>query len=123
MTLQRPNKVSCNTFLSKLFEVRDTTHKIHLKTTSYAKHVALGSFYDELLDLTDGLVESYQGIYGIQEIEITNNPEQDPIKYLTDLYTYLETNKNHFKETWVINEIDNISKLTAQTLYKLKYLN
>jgi hypothetical protein len=123
MTIQRPNKVSCNIFLSKLFEARDTTHKIHLKTGSYAKHMALGSFYDELLDLTDGLVESYQGIYGIQEIEIMPCMEQDPIKYLTDFYTYLETNKSHFKETWVINEIDNISKLTAQTLYKLKYLN
>lgn len=123
MTLQRPNKVSCNTFLSKLFEVRDTTHKIHLKTTSYAKHVALGSFYDELLDLTDGLVESYQGIYGIQDFEINNNSEQDSIKYLTDFYNYIETNKLQFKESWIINEIDNISKLTAQTLYKLKNLS
>lgn len=122
ITIPRPQK-QCNTFFSKLFEARDTSHLIHLKTTSYSSHKALNEFYDEILELIDELVESYQGIYGIQEIETTPSKVTDPIEYLTDFYNYIETNKLQFKESWVINEIDNISKLTAQTLYKLKFLS
>lgn len=121
ITIPRPQK-QCNTFFSKLFEARDTAHLLHLKNFSFAKHIALNEFYDEILELIDGLVESYQGIYGIQEIEIVSSKVSDPIEYLTDFYNYIETNKLQFRESWIINEIDNISKLTAQTLFKLKNL-
>ena len=36
----------------------------HHQTETYAVHKALGKFYDEILELTDGLVESVSGIYG-----------------------------------------------------------
>lgn len=36
-------------------------HILHLQSTSYAEHQALGEFYDELGDLVDAFVEAYQG--------------------------------------------------------------
>ena len=50
-----------------LFHARNITHKEHLKTKSYAQHVALGTFYDEVIDLADKLAEAYQGDEGIME--------------------------------------------------------
>lgn len=109
---------------SKLFEARDFAHKAHLETKSYAQHKALGSFYEDILDLTDGLVESYFGKYGIQKIEIGQVKAQDVVTYFEDLANFIEqahasVNK---KDTWVQNELDSILKTTYSLLYKLKNL-
>lgn len=122
MTIPRPNKKSSPSLFTTLLEMRDKAHLHHLKTTSYAKHMALGEFYESLLDLTDNLIEAYQGIYGIQNFSISNTEISDPISDLTDFYNILENSKSQFKETWIVNEIDNICTLTAKTLYKLKFL-
>ena len=57
-------------FIGRLFELRDAAHVEHLKTRSFAAHSALNTLYDDLLDLADGFVESYQGKYGIVAIDI-----------------------------------------------------
>lgn len=36
--------------------------KLHLKTKKYYIHVILEEYYDEALDIIDGLIEHYQGI-------------------------------------------------------------
>jgi hypothetical protein len=109
---------------SKLFQARDFAHKAHLETKSYAQHKALGSYYDDILGLTDGLVESYFGKYGIQKIEIGQVKPQDVIEYFEDLTSFIEhahasVNK---KDTWVQNQLDEILQLTFSLLYKLKNL-
>ena len=48
-----------------LFYARTVTHIEHLKTKSYAKHKALGKFYDGIIDLADSLAEAYQGDRGL----------------------------------------------------------
>lgn len=122
-TIPRPNRA--NEFLSKLFQARDTAHIIHLKlkgTGSYAAHKALNEFYDEVLDITDGLVESIQGIYGLQEISIPQSSYEDPITFVQNFYNMIESSRGLYKESWILNEMDDLSKLAAQTLYKLKFL-
>ena len=109
---------------SKLFEARDFAHKSHLETKSYAQHKALGSFYDDILDLTDSLVESYFGKYGIQKIEIGQVKSQDVVTYFEDLTNFIEqahasVNK---KDTWVQNQLDEVLATTFSLLYKLKNL-
>jgi hypothetical protein len=54
-------------FVSTLFASRTQAHIFHLQTTSFAKHKALNEYYDEIVGLTDGIIESYQGRYGIIE--------------------------------------------------------
>jgi len=53
---------NCDKFLGMMFLARDVTHSAHLNTRSYAKHQALGVFYDEIIDLADKFAEMYQGI-------------------------------------------------------------
>ena len=56
---------NCNEFIGMMFLARDVTHSAHLNTRSYAKHVALGAFYDGIIDLADKFAEAYQGKYGL----------------------------------------------------------
>jgi hypothetical protein len=109
---------------TKLFEARDFIHKAHLETKSYSQHKALDGFYSGILDLTDGLVESYFGKYGIQKIQIAQIKEGDPITYLEDFANFMEQAHASVdkKDTWIQNQIDEILQLTFSTLYKLKNL-
>lgn len=121
-SISRPSE-----FFGKLFQIRDQIHIDHLRTTglgSFAAHKALNEFYDEILDLTDGLIESYQGKYGIIDITIPSASKTEPIKTLEELAKLIDGGSiyNLFKETWIQNQLDEISQLTYQTLYKLKNL-
>lgn len=114
-------------FFGKLFQIRDQIHINHLRITgtgSYAGHIALHDFYDEILDLTDTLIESYQGKYGILDITIPASSKTEAITTLEELAKLTDGGNayNLFKETWLQNQIDEISTLTYQTLYKLKNL-
>ena len=54
--------------ISTLMASRDQAHIFHWQTTgagSFAAHTALNAYYDAIPDLTDALVESYQGKHGI----------------------------------------------------------
>ena len=44
---------------------RNQAHVFHLQTQSFAEHNALNNYYDGVVDLFDGIIESYQGKYGI----------------------------------------------------------
>ena len=47
-------------FVSTLFASRTQAHVFHLQTTgegSFATHKALNDYYDEIVGITDGLVE------------------------------------------------------------------
>lgn len=125
-------KIKLNTmkpgdFFGKLFQLRDEIHLNHLKITgpgSFAAHSALNGFYSDVLDLIDSLVESYQGKYGIIEIVISNTKSGDSIKCLEELVKLTDGGSAYsmFTETWIQNQIDEISTLGYQTLYKLKNL-
>ena len=44
---------------------RTQAHVYHLQTKSYAEHKALNEYYDDIVPVFDGIVETYQGKYGI----------------------------------------------------------
>jgi hypothetical protein len=114
-------------FFGKLFQLRNEIHLNHLRVTgpgSFAAHSALNEFYSDVLDLIDGLVESYQGKYGIVDITIPSSKSGDSIKCLEELAKLTDGGAAYsmFSETWIQNQIDEISTLVYQTLYKLKNL-
>jgi hypothetical protein len=109
-------------FIGRLFELRDAAHIEHLKTRSFAAHSALNTFYDELLELADGFVESYQGKYGIVNIDIKHIKPDNFLSYLEDFAKYVEGSRDAFKDEWLKNQVDEISSLTYSTIYKLTYL-
>lgn len=107
-----------------LFMSRTMAHKAHLKTSSYAKHMALGSFYDEIVDMADSLAEAYQGKYGICDVEDMDEKgdTSDPIGMLeTHLKMYQNLAKS-IDDRYLQNISDEIEALYYSTLYKLREL-
>ena len=114
-------------FVGHLFLARDVTHSVHLNTRSYAKHKALGSFYDKVIDLADSFAEAYQGRHGLigpitlQSAKKTGNV----IEFLQESLAEIEANRYKFcdeNETAIQNIIDEIVALYLSTLYKLRFL-
>ena len=112
-------------FVSYLKDSFDQSVVWHHQTDSYPVHKALGKFYDGILDLTDGLIESVSGIYDrpmqyqIDSPTDYKNLEQ-VVKYFQSLYkTIQEERKEIYEESWVQNQVDEISTLIAKTLYLL----
>jgi DNA-binding ferritin-like protein len=114
---------------SMFFHSRTQAHVFHLRVKgpgAFAVHSALNTYYDEIVGIIDGLVESYQGKYGIIEFKEVNNLDNDAsveniIKYFTNLCTFLEKERQDakLKDSWIQNQIDNISELLYSTKYKL----
>jgi len=109
-------------FIARLFELRDAAHVEHLKTRSFAAHSALNSFYDGLLDLADGFVESYQGKYGIIKIDIKPTQPDNFLNFLEEFAKYVESSREVFKDEFLRNQVDEIASLAYSTIYKLTYL-
>jgi DNA-binding ferritin-like protein len=116
--------------ISTLLHSRSQTHIFHWQTksqSSFAEHMALGGYYDEIGGLLDGLVESYQGKYNIitgyesMDVEDYKSVEQ-LITYFKGLDTNIEKNRKTVKESYIQNQIDTIQELIYSTLYKLRFL-
>jgi len=108
--------------IGQLFQSRDMMHIAHLQTTSYAEHKALNSYYDGLLDLVDGLVESYFGCIGKRlSIKIPASDYVNPGVHLKQLKEYMIRHRNAFgmDRTHIQNIIDEIIALITQTEYLL----
>jgi hypothetical protein len=68
-------------FISLLFLARDVAHREHLRTRSFAAHMALNDFYHEIIEQADGLVEAYQGSYLLlKDLEIIGSKNVDNIE-------------------------------------------
>jgi len=119
-----------NEYIGFLLHSSTQTRIYHLQTSSYAKHKALQSYYDEILELVDKLAESYQGKYGIiKDIKVPGsisnmNKDQDILKYFDLLGKYVESkSKDLPQDTYLMNICDEISSLIYQTSYLLNHLN
>ena len=115
-------------FISYLLHSRTQAHIFHLQTKSFAAHMALNGYYDGIVDLVDGLVETYQGKYGILEgysnfslIETENC--EDMVSYFQALLKAIENNRSSFvADSYLQNQIDTVVELITSTLYKLTNL-
>lgn len=112
-------------FISSLNSCKQQAIFWHNQTKSYSQHKALNNFYDEILGLLDGLVESVAGIYDRPMDYTTHEPvnytsKEDTIAYFKKVYDFIEAErKNIYQESWIQNQIDEIAALVAETLYLL----
>ncbi len=108
-----------------MFMSREMAHKAHLKTGNYAQHMALGGFYDSIVDLADGLAEAYQGRYGImEEIPVMDykGDMEDPASMLEMHCKMFENASRSISDRYLQNLVDGVTELYMSTVYKLKYL-
>ena len=119
--------MNCANFVGILFLGRDVAHSVHLNTRSFSKHMALNTFYDEIVELADKFSEAYQGRHGlIGPITLQSAKKQgNIIEFLTDSLADIEANRYKVcdeKDSAIQNIIDEIVSLYLSTLYKLKFL-
>lgn len=117
---------------SKLFESREMAHIYHLQVNgemgSHAAHVALGEYYDEVLELLDQTIETYQGQYGIidgyQTIDTAETRTKEKVEYFEELVEFVKHARKAIsvEDTHLQNIIDEIVALIYRTLYKMRFL-
>ena len=114
-------------FVGLLFLGRDVAHSVHLNTRSFAKHMALQTFYEEIVELADSFAEAYQGKHGLiggitlQSAKKTANI----VEFLQNQMDEIEANRYKVVDkdcTALHNIIDEIVGLYLSTLYKLRFL-
>lgn len=119
-------KASPAKLFSNLLQAKVQGHILHLQTTSYAQHMALGSFYEGIDSLVDSLIEEYQGKYGIvKSYSLPTGLSSDPCIYIKDLRSLVQTARyTELKQadTNLQNTVDEIISLIDSTLYKLENL-
>ena len=113
--------------IALLFLSRDVAHRAHWRTQSYSQHMALGSFYSDVIELADSLAEVYQGRHGIiSDIPMLDDDFSGAIdeqleKHLGVIeklrYEVIEQSESSMQ-----NIIDEIVALYLSTLYKLRNL-
>ena len=113
--------------ISLLFLARDIAHREHLRTDSFSKHMALNSFYDEVIDNADSLAEAYMGSYGVLDdfpIQASQS-SSDIIKEFEKHVSWIDNNRYKIcdkDDTPIQNLIDTTVETYLSTLYKLKRL-
>ena len=115
-------------FVSTLMSSRTQAHVFHLQTPSCSAHKALNEYYNDIIDLIDGFVESYQGKYGIIK-GYTNVDLQEYqsceaiIMYFTALAMFIDRGRTQIpQDPYLQNQVDEISALIHSTVYKFKFL-
>ena len=112
--------------IMRLFHARTAAHVLHLQSRSYSEHMALNTFYEEIVGLTDDLAEAYQGGYElIREYPSKYTPYSNALSLMDDLRDCIDAHKGDWDEedTHLNNICDEIRQLIASTQYKLRFLS
>ena len=112
---------------SRVFCVRNEAHKAHWSTKYYAAHVALGDFYDGVIDSVDKVVEAYQGTFGlinVKQVEDYDDYDADIVKHIRETADWISENKSEIAKDngTVINLIEDLLSTFYTALYKLENL-
>jgi hypothetical protein len=114
-------------FFMVLLMAAPMAHILHLQTRSFAEHMALNTLYSELPELTDTLIESYQGKYGIVENypnQATMPPYNNALEFVVHLNKFVDDTRYLVcDDSEMQNAIDEIVTLLNSTTYKLKFLS
>ena len=114
---------------SLLLHSRTQAHSFHLGVKgvgAFSAHSALQLYYLNIAGLVDGLVEAYQGQYGLIKLQPvsgldTNNDIKNVIAYFDKLIAAVAKLRKDEKlqMSWLQNDIDTVVTLLYSTKYKL----
>ena len=98
----------------------------HLKTNSYAKHMALDEFYKEMPEKVDKLIEDYIGAHeNLDEyINILDGKTMDALEYLETLRDLCKEGKEKFlgDQKELESDMDDILTFIDGIIYKVRQL-
>lgn len=113
--------------VSRVFADRNRAHIEHWAARgvgSYAKHVALGDFYDAVIDSVDSLVETYQGAFDLIGVVSPSVVERDILSAIEDSAEWIEVNRDKIckRNSAVGNLVDALLENYYSAIYKLRNL-
>lgn len=114
--------------ISRVFYARNLAHFEHWRAHgegSFAKHMALGSFYDDIIDAIDALVEAYQGAFDlVKAIPAPESTPTDCLKAFEADAAWIEANHESIcrGHRAVANLLDSVTDTYLSTIYKLRNL-
>jgi DNA-binding ferritin-like protein len=114
--------------VARVFYARNVAHFEHWRAQGvggYARHKALGKFYDDVIDALDTLIEAYQGAFElIGNVPAPKTKADDILLLLIEDAEWIE--KNHEKickgNRAVANLVDGVTGVYLSTIYKLRNL-
>ena len=114
-------------FVGLLFLARDVAHSVHLNTRSFSKHMALNTFYNEVIEHADAFAEAYQGRHGLMGPVALHSAKKTAniVEFLQGQLAEIEEARYDVvdkADSSLQQLIDNIVELYLTTLYKLKFL-
>ena len=83
--------------IARVFYARNVAHFEHWRAEGvggYARHVALGEFYDKVIDALDALVEAYQGAFElVGTVQAPKTKAEDILLILIEDAEWIEKNQ------------------------------
>lgn len=107
-----------NKFIGTLFQSRDIIHLAHLDTTSFAEHMALGEYYEGVLDHIDSFTEKYFGANGRIPLDIPASKKEPARDHLKGIAKMVEAEMDNYSPD-LQNILQDLLGLVNETLYKL----
>lgn len=116
-----------DSLIAHLFLARELAHRAHLRTRSYAEHVALASFYDAIIGHADTIAEAWQGKTGelLSIPMLPGDPEADILATLKNHVEWIGSARYvaaSREDTPIQNLIDAAVETYLSTIYKLTFL-
>ena len=117
-----------NDLCNKLMLERTAFHILHLSSTSYAQHMALGDVYNTLNDAIDELSEHIQGMclellnLSVLTEEIPRGPSV-PLSRITGFINYLNRCLPQLKDQSLANKVQELIHDLRGAAYKLRFLS
>lgn len=111
-------------FLLVLLHSATNTHLLHWQTKSYAQHVALGKFYEEIPELVDQLAEAMMGKFDTtpEFPQMYHAPAATGKEELEALKDYVAQARQSLpQDSEIQNLTDEIAQLIDSTLFLLRF--
>lgn len=108
--------------ISRVFAARNAAHLEHWETRSYATHVALGEFYDAVIDALDTFIEARIAYHGRpKSVELDGQQPDDMAIYLSKEVEWIRQNRSNLAKgvPALENLIDALAEVYLRTIYKL----
>ena len=127
VTPQDSKSTAMSVLIAELLHGATKTHMTHLKTESYAAHMALGGFYEAVPELADAVAEQYQGVteklLDFPSVSVSPiNTVDEAINYMRGLHMKITDVQATCSYSEIINELDVIKSCINKTKYKLLFL-
>ena len=114
--------------ISRVFYARNAAHFEHWRATgtgSFAKHMALGTFYEDVIEAIDAVVEAHQGVFDlIGNIPSPQIASGDILKVLEDDAAWIQQHHEDIcgGNYGIGNLLDTVSNTYQSAIYKLRNL-